>query len=560
MSLARAGLAGLLLLLGWLAMVAWIGPPTGDFTNYWTAGVLWWEGADLSRLYDYRWFTGQAERLGAGDQLVGFAVLTPPSALLAAPLIGLPLEAAQRGWQAGQALLGIGLAWALARGVQRPLWVGFFAMFLLWPALRGHLVQGQMHLPAVLALALGYLAWTRDRPVLAGVGLGLAVGLKVHAWPILLLLALARQGQLVGAAAATLLLGGLVSVAALGWPVHAVWLSEIAPAAARGWFTDPWHLSLQGLDNGLRRLLVDSPGHSVAWRHAPRLAAAIPVAVEAAVVGVSVAGGLAWRQLAPAQRVRLMAACGLAAMVSGPILSSYHLVLVIPPMLWAAAAGRTLAIFALGAAMAWVPLLDPGAPGGPLWLLTALPRFWLGVALWAVILPWQLPRSAQVGRVIALAGALLLGLQTDAPPPDPATSLHTVDAPLIAADLTRSEDGTLRFSGLTAARDGRPGRGWVTFSVSTDGAVTLTDWSPDQHAWAPSPPSTAPGPGGGQLSARQGDLYLTMPDGREHRLTSHPAWDQDPVWDPQQGRIVFLSDRGAGVRALRLVAIPDTVP
>ena len=76
------------------ALVVRAGPPQGDFANYYTAAALWWADSDLSRLYDYRWFTSAASAAGFSDRLVGFAVLTPPSALFAAPLLWLPAGAA----------------------------------------------------------------------------------------------------------------------------------------------------------------------------------------------------------------------------------------------------------------------------------------------------------------------------------------------------------------------------------------------------------------------------------------------------------------------------------
>lgn len=223
-------LSPLLLLVAWVALVWSVGPPTGDVANYWTAATLWTEGADLTRLYDYRWFTAQADRVGFPGQLVGFAVLTPPSALLLVPLLPLGLDVGLGAWWLLQGLLGVGLA-ALLGALARPqstrghqLTLGLALLLLAWPAAQSHLRQGQLHLPAVLCLAGGLLCWRGKRDGWAGVLLGLAVGLKVHAWPLVALAAVARRGRVAGAAVATLVAGGAVSDALLGWPVHAwIW-------------------------------------------------------------------------------------------------------------------------------------------------------------------------------------------------------------------------------------------------------------------------------------------------------------------------------------------------
>ena len=59
--------------LALLVMVT--GAPRGDFANYYTAARLVVEGVPLDPIYDMRWFTEQASRVGFGDQLVNFTVL-----------------------------------------------------------------------------------------------------------------------------------------------------------------------------------------------------------------------------------------------------------------------------------------------------------------------------------------------------------------------------------------------------------------------------------------------------------------------------------------------------
>ncbi|RME26401.1 MAG: hypothetical protein D6798_06790, partial [Deltaproteobacteria bacterium] len=107
-------LPGAMLLLTAAAVLA-VGPPTGDIANYHVSAWLLRHGADLSMLYDYRWFTDRAVEVGYLDQLVGFAVLTPPSALLFAPFAELEPAAVARVWMAVEGLLMVGTALLLSR-------------------------------------------------------------------------------------------------------------------------------------------------------------------------------------------------------------------------------------------------------------------------------------------------------------------------------------------------------------------------------------------------------------------------------------------------------------
>lgn len=576
-------LAGVVVLAAWLIAVAWIGPPGGDFANYFTAAALWAEGVDLRQLYDYRWFTEQASRLGFGDRPVGFAVLTPPSVLFSVPLLPLGPEGAGRAWQLVQAVLGVGVVAVLAAALRAPAWaIGVCAM-AAWPSLGAHLTQGQFHLPAVFALSLGLLAWKRERRVFAGICWGLAAGLKVHAWPLVVALGFAREPRALLAGLGTLLVGGVVSVMAVGWPVHAVWLREIAPASASGFFVHPWHLSYQSLGHGLRILFHPMPGLNDAWMSRPDLAAQISAMFSVAVIGFTVVTGLDWRQLTGTRRMRLLGAASLCALVSGPILASYHLTLLIPPVIWSCVASirggagwRGAVMAALAVFAMWTPLpATPLSEVTPLSVFFALPRLWALVGLWAVMVPWAGSRSVWLARGLSVCGAVLIGAQTHAPEVI-AERYPLIDPgmPLISADLIGTADGSLWFSGLSGTRQGRPGRGWMGFRLPPGDreAVEIVASDPGAHVWSPSPVGPAEvrwgaavatprvGPNGGRLDVRQiggqAEIFWTPPDGEARRLTHHPGWDGDPVWDPRRGRIWFLSDRGVGVRALRLWWMP----
>ena len=558
-----------------LLLVARVGPPAGDFANYYTAAVLWWEGAAGPAMYDYRWFTAEASRVGFGDRLVGFAVLTPPSALFAAPLLPLSPHRAGQAWWLGQGALLVLVVGLLSRSLRRAPWLVVLPVFALWPSVQSHLYQGQFHLPAVVALAAGFAPFFR-RHWSAGLWWGLAAGLKVHAWPLLVMLALCRRWRALGVAVATLAVGGGVSVALLGWPLHETWLREIAPAAAQGWFTDPWHPALQSVHNTARRLLLPSPAGGPLLSTRPLLSARVPAAVSALVVGWTLACGVRWGELSDTDKRSLLSAAAIAALVSGPILVTYHLTLLIPPVAWALDANlrggrrlRAALIAVVVVTVAWIPAPAPPTSVGLSDIVTLLPRFWACLLLWGLLLPWRV--TAWHAGVLVLAVVAVLGARL---PPGAAGAqpLAGGQLPLIADELVWSDGDGLCWSGLASDRGDAPGRGWVGYCLGDDGVPRIVAAAEGTHVWAPrvdgavvswrhgavtpSPRDILSIEGRGQVVVRDGDLYWVPLAGAERRLTDHPALDRSPVYDPQRERLWFLSDRRSGVRALRLWWLP----
>lgn len=559
-----------------------VGPPSGDFANYWTAAALWLDGADLGRLYDYRWFTDQAARLGFGDRLVGFPVLTPPSVLFAVPLVPLGVEGAGRAWLFVQTLLAGLTAVAAARTARVPAWAGVLALAAVWPSMRGHLQQGQFHLVAVAMVALGLWAWRRERAALAGGAWALAAGLKIFAWPLLLLVAAVRAPRAIAAAALTLVLGAALSVGLLGWELHGDWLREIAPATAGGWFTDPWHPGQQSLHAALK--YTWSPhvglGDPTAVAH-PRLARALPMGLVLLPLAIA-AGGLSWERLTDGARSRLLAAASVAAIVTAPNIARYALVLVVPGALLAVVETwrerrrpLALGIALAAAAPAWVAV--PGA--WPDVVVAGIPRFWALLGFCLLVFPWRgfgPSRLAATGLSVLLVGALALGMDVVATDIDGAVAQDSAAMPLIAADLVAHPDGSLYLSGLAEHRAGQPGRGWLGYVVR-EGQVEVAQASPTTHVFSPvvhdgrllswslgpdgaARPEPVPCAGGWLLEVEhdgQQDIAWRAPTGQQQRLTTHPGHDAWPACGSEH--VWFLSDRGVGVRALRLwrVALPE---
>ena len=586
----QAQLLYLGLILFW-ALVAWIGPPQGDFANYWTAAHLWSEGSDLSHLYDYRWFTEQATRLGFGDQLVGFAVLSPPSALLMAPLLPLGLAGAKLAWMVGQGMCALGIAAVLCRWLNRPLWMGPLFLLGATPILRAHLVQGQMHLPVVLLLCFALWAWMSRRDLWAGVCLGLVIGLKIHAWPLIPIAMLARRWMLLVWTLLTLIIGGGFSVLLMGWEVHQIWLTEIAPAAARGAFIDPWNVAFQSPGHAIRTLTLSHPVlNPGSWMHQPALAHGLPVALQVLIVGLTLIPALSWRRLDCGERQRLLGAASICALLSGPLLASYHLVLVIPAVAIGAhhldkddRLGRSAAVIALGLLLCWWPV--PSDWPDSHWLIPlALPRFWILLGIWALLLSSQASPWSRGFWDVRPFGVLLAALlmasfaSREQRTVDAAKAVDIQGMPLIASDLMRSPDGSIWFSGMPNRGD--PKYGWIGYRLLLDDQeVQSVAMDEENHVWSPRLAKDGiawtMGAGadlnlvespclGGVVKVVETDLGpqigLVDAQSKTHILTWARAHYSHPICDEDRDRVWFLSDRGVGVRAMRLWWTPLREP
>jgi hypothetical protein len=332
--------------------------------------------------------------------------------------------------------------------------------------------------------------------------------------------AVARRVRVVGSAAAVLVIGGLATVGLLGWPLVAQYVEEIGPAAAKGFYTDPWSVTLQSVAHLSHHLFLPHPSlNPDVLAVAPAAAMGIPATVSLGAIGATVALGVRPDR-------RLLAAASMVALATGSILARYHLVLLLPALALAAVSldrVRAAAFVVLVAIAAWFPTPSDWAPG--IMAVTSVPRFWALLAAWAVVTPWR-----KVAGIGAAFGVLLSWPAWRAPPAlENAQPLEAPGLPLVAADLVCTEDGTLWFSGLPEPAPDLPGTGWVGYRWPRGGAPHAVAGARGAHVWSPAVAGAgdvtwATGP------HEPGASRVTCPD----------------------GRVVFLDDHGVGVRADRL--------
>jgi glycosyl transferase family 87 len=219
------GLAAFLFAKGFVPALSEI---TSDFPGYFTSARIAVEGQDAQRLYDDSWFDEQTLRYGIiGADPSKFAPFPPPTALLLVPLAGFKPLTALRVVTAVNALCLICSIFLLARILAWNLVES--ALFVLsggWAIISG-VRFGQPYLVISTSCILGYYLYLQRRPCLAGVCFGLFTPIKYFPIVILAYFTFRREWKLVLAAAVTIAVIGLLSVAVLGWKVHQIFLLSI---------------------------------------------------------------------------------------------------------------------------------------------------------------------------------------------------------------------------------------------------------------------------------------------------------------------------------------------
>src|SRR5277367_4554407 len=200
-----------------------------DFPNYYLVARLLRQGYNLDRIYDWVWLQRIKDHWGLDQPLVGFAGLTPLSALPILPVAGLAALTAKRLWIVANLLFLLGTVEALDRVThlgRRRIWV--LSLLAIIP-LRTNFLLGQMHVLVLLLLALAYFFHSRARGVASAVCIALAAALKIY--PLLFLFYFAwkrRWREVVFIAFTTIVLIG-IGYACIGSHVMHTYLTQVLP-------------------------------------------------------------------------------------------------------------------------------------------------------------------------------------------------------------------------------------------------------------------------------------------------------------------------------------------
>jgi alpha-1,2-mannosyltransferase len=262
----------------------------GDFPAFWGAGKLVLEGR-AGQIWDFAaQFEVQDPLFPDADEMMPFPY-APPFALIFVPLAMLPYRLAYVVYT----LAMVGLTWLAVAGLVRLLprlgpWRHVALLGALgFPPLFRASAQGQNTAIVLCLLVWVFVALREDRPLLAGVLLGLLWFKATYAAPLTGLLLLDRRWRTLATVAATLATGWVISAAMVGpdwfgrWIEAAMAVQDFNFAVNLGSTVSVVELAWEGLPApagtaiGLALLAAIALGTIVVWRRVPTWPARLAV-------------------------------------------------------------------------------------------------------------------------------------------------------------------------------------------------------------------------------------------------------------------------------------------
>jgi hypothetical protein len=385
-----------------------------DFPNYLTAAKIVADGRNPERLYDGAWFGEQARAYGM-DGRSTFTPFPPPTALLLTPLAHLQPLTALRVMTAINvlclAIAAVLLAGALGSGVAE---AGVFIL-LSGVAIVSCLRFGQVYIVISTVCILGYYAYLRRKPWLAGICFGLFAPIKYYPLIYPAYLASRKEWKVPAAAAVTMLTVVVASLAILGWKIHETFLLSVLGGhlSAHIGQQDPFAAAFQSFDTLFRRLFILDPVLNPHPFWPAPLAQVVGTAL--AKIAILLAAAVALIQLGRAGKDTAVAPSigiiGLTVMLVAPATATYHCILLWLPVAllvdhFIRQGARLTAYFLLGAyaLIGFFPykFTYPFEGHGGLTVL-AYPRLFLFAAMFVACIHATFARAAVPRRQVNIA-------------------------------------------------------------------------------------------------------------------------------------------------------------
>jgi hypothetical protein len=377
-----------------------------DFPNYFTAAKIVADGGNTDRLYDITWFQEQMRLYQIGKPSEGkFQPFPPPTALLLVPLARLtPLDALRVATGVSVLclicsiiLLAKILSWSFVDSAVLVLLCGFAEL----NALR----LGQPYILVSLSCILGYYAYLRGRPSLAGMCFGLLTPLKYFPVVILVYFALRKEWRVLLGGVSAILIVMLVSIGVLGWKIHEKFLSSVLGnhLVAKLDMQDAFAASFQSFDSLFRRLFVfDATLNPQPVLALTRLQGIAVLVTKVSILFVAIATLIKLARSDPAGAAApSIGILGILTLLLAPATATYHFVLLWLPVgllinyffRWRA---NALAYFVLGTytLIGFFPYRFTRPFEGRGWLtVLAYPRLLLLLAMFVVCVYYILSRA-----------------------------------------------------------------------------------------------------------------------------------------------------------------------
>ena len=366
-----------------------------DFPNYYLVARLLREGYSLDRIYDWIWLQRIKDHWGLDRALVGFAGLSPFSALPVVPFSIFPAIVAKRLWIVVNVLFLFSSVELLSRVTslgRRRIWL--LALLAVFP-LRTSFLLGQMHVLVLLLLIAAYYFHRKGRQIACGVCLAIAGALKVY--PLLLAgyFLWKKQWRPAFAIFCTTLLLLAVGYLWFGSDVMNIYVAQILPRSLQGEVLDPYNAHAASGSALFHRLFIAEPALNPApLLNSPSLYAVLYPLFQVAVL-VPLLAVCDVRAGRPDAEQLEWAALVLALLILSPVPSSYHFVVMIFPIVLLldvlltrgeqSVAGVVIALYCLISIIEFLPVSASNAT-------FAFTRLWIELLLWEVFLFSLWPR------------------------------------------------------------------------------------------------------------------------------------------------------------------------
>jgi hypothetical protein len=415
-SLEVAGCAILAALLFWKGILPGWRVLNSDFPNYYLVARLLREGYSLDRIYDWIWLQRIKDHWGLDQALVGFAGLSPFSALPVVPFSIFPAIVAKRLWILANVLFLFSSVELLSRVTslgRRRVWL--LALLAVFP-LRTSFLLGQMHILVLLLLVAAYYFHRKGRQIACGVCLAIAGALKIY--PLLLggYFLWKKQWRPAFAMLCTTLLLLAVGYLWFGSDVMNIYVAQILPRSLQGEVLDPYSAHAASGSALFHRLFIAEPAlNPTPLLDSPSLYAVLYPLFQVAVL-VPLLAVCNVRASRPDAEQLEWAALVLALLILSPVPSSYHFVVMIFSIVLLvdvllarreqSVAGVVIALYCLISIIEFLPVSGSNAT-------FAFARLWIELLLWEVFLFCLWPRRedrklADPLRVVSLCAVVVV--------------------------------------------------------------------------------------------------------------------------------------------------------
>jgi len=366
-----------------------------DFPNYYLVARLFREGYSLDRIYDWIWLQRIKDHWGVDQSLVGFAGLTPFSALPVLPLAAFSALTAKRIWIVINLILLGASAELLHRSTvlgRRRIWL--LTLLAVLP-LRTSFLYGQMHLLVLFLLVLGFYLYRREQNVACGACIALAAALKVYPIAFVLYFLWKRKWRAAFSTIAATTVIAIATGALMGWGLLHIYAAQMLPRSLQGEVLDPYSLHAASGAALFHRLFLFEPDFNPAPLVSSPMLYALLYPLWQMAIFLPLLAALQTSPSEPDRDQMEWAAFLLALLVVSPVPSSYHFVVMILPIVLfvntCLRRGQTAAALIASVLYLFISLAD-GFGGaahrlhGPLQMFVAFSRLWLAIGLFALFI------------------------------------------------------------------------------------------------------------------------------------------------------------------------------